>query len=80
MRIKQFFSSIFYTDSFSAPTFGRNLRHKHSLLLGFGGGVHGADGLVVVGWRVVHIRSSSADVHTCKRCGRIVIICELVRK
>lgn len=62
---------------FSFSTFGWRLGCKHSLLLGFRGRIHSGGGLVVVGWGIVHVRSSSADVHPCKWCRRVKICQEV---
>lgn len=61
----------------SFSTFGWRLGCEHSLLLGFRGRIHSGGGLVVVGWGIVHVRSSSTDVHPCKWCRRVKICQEV---
>lgn len=74
-------SCWWFPPPFCAPlsfsTFGWRLGCKHSLLLGFRGRIHSGGGLVVVGWGIVHVRSSSANVHPCKWCRRVKICQEV---
>lgn len=55
------------TSSRISFTFWWSLGRKHSLLLSFGGWIHTSGRRIVVGWSIVHIRPSSANVHTWKR-------------
>lgn len=54
------------TSSCMSFTFWWSLGCKHSLLLSFGGWIHARGRRVVVGWSIVNIRPSSANVHTWK--------------